>query len=329
MTAAQPPFIPPPKSSHHRHLSLVHSQRSTHLPSGFAPESISPEDIYLQNALGVLVQERTDVDTMHVLSVWHVWLSASYAPATAKGYWGAVIRFVAANPVPITEVDEHMVAAWIETFPFRSSRRVTYFHALRNLFGWMVRHGHIEKDPTAMIRVPAPEEKEPRALTVEEYEAVKAAAYAHHPMRGFAAELLYFSGGRVGEVCSLTWDHVTGEGVTFTKTKSGKERLIPYDKAGNLKRVIEGLRDLFGEKDRVLPRATATVQEWMSKAGRDAGVPDVHPHLFRATAATRAQERGVRIVAVQKFLGHAKLTTTSRYSAVSKEEVRQVADSLA
>lgn len=268
------------------------------------------------------------MDTMEILSVWLTWLHASYAPATAKGYYGAVIRFIAANPVPLHQVTEAAVAAWIETFPFRSSRRVTYFHALRNLFGWMVRHGHIEQDPTALIRVPSPEEKEPRALTVEEYEAVKTAAYAHHPMRGYAAELLYFSGGRVGEVCSLTWDHVTGEGVTFTKTKGGKERLIPYGSANNLRRVIEGLRELFGERDRVLPRAPATIQAWMQQAGKDAEVPRVHPHLFRATAATRAQERGVRIVAVQKFLGHSKLTTTSRYSAVSKDEIRAVGDSL-
>jgi integrase len=268
------------------------------------------------------------MDTMEILSVWHTWLAAGYAPATVEGYRGAVMRFLAANPIPIVEVDEATIAAWIESFPFRSSRRVTYFHALRNLFSWMVRHGHIERDPTALIRVPSPEEKEPRALTVEEYEAVKAAAYRHHPMRGFAAELLYFSGGRIGEVCSLTWEKVTGEGITFTKTKGGKERLIPWDESGNLRRVVEGLRDLFGEHERVLPRSEATIHEWMRKAGVDAGVPKVHPHLFRATAATRSQERGVRIVAVQRFLGHEKVTTTQRYSAVTKDEVREVADSL-
>jgi integrase len=259
---------------------------------------------------------------MELLSVWLSWLDASYAPATVEGYFNAVIRFLAANPVPLVLVTEAMVAAWIETFPFRSSRRVTYFHALHNLFGWMLRHGHIDKDPTAGIRVPTVEEKEPRALTVEQYEAVKAAAYRHSPVRGYAVELFYYSGGRLGETLQLTWSNVTAEGIIFTHTKSGKERLVPW--SPGLKRAIEGLRDHFGEQDRVLPRAEQTVWLWMREAGRDAGVEKVHPHLFRSTMATRGLQRGASAPAVQKVLGHSKLTTTSRYLAVDREDMAKV-----
>jgi integrase len=248
------------------------------------------------------------VDSMEILSVWRSWLDASYAPATAEGYWGAVIRFVSANPVPLPSVTDAMIAAWIESFP-----------ALRNLFSWMVRHGHIDRDPTADIRVPSPEEKEPRALTVEQYEAVRDAAYAHNPIRGYAVELLYYSGGRIGETLALTWDRVTADGIIFAQTKNGKERTVPWSEG--LMRAVDGLRGHFGEQQRVLPRAEQTVWLWMREAGKDAGVPRVHPHLFRATTATRAHQRGASAPVVQRLLGHAKLTTTSRYLAVDREEI--------
>lgn len=259
-----------------------------------------------------------DVDSFELLSVWLDWLNASYAPATVEGYWNAVMRFLTANPVPIVLVTEAIVAQWIETFPYRSSRRVTYFHALRNLFSWCVRNGHMDRDPTAGIRVPSPEEKEPRALTREEFEAVRQAAYRHSPVRGYAVDLLYYSAGRIGEVTHLTWDRITTQGVIFAQTKSGKERLVPWSQG--LRNAVEGLRSHFGEQERVLPRAEQTVWQWVRDAGADAGVQRVHPHLFRASAATAMSRGGAELVVVGKILGHAKISTTQRYVAVSRTE---------
>jgi len=256
---------------------------------------------------------------MELLSVWHTFLSATMAPSTVEAYFGATWRFFGAVRVPVEKITEQQIAEWIETFPFRSSRRTTYFHGLRSFFSWAVRNEHIAKDPTAAISVAAPEEKEPRALTVEQYEAVKAAAYNRDLVRGYAVELLYYSGGRIGEVVRLTWDNVTSEGIIFTKTKGGRERLIPW--SPGLKRAVDGLRSRFGEQGRVLPRAEQTVWAWMRDAGRDAGVPRVHPHLFRATAATRIQQRGGMPTSVQHLLGHRKLVTTQRYLQTDRQDI--------
>lgn len=276
--------------------------------------------------LGRTAADNSNVDSMELLALWRSWLNANFAQATVEGYWGAVSRFLRANPVPLDAVTDAHIAAWIETFPFRSATRVTYFHALRSLFAWLVRHGHIDRDPTADIRVPSPEVKEPRALTVDQYEAVKAAAYAHSPIRGYAIELLYHSGGRIGETLGLTWNNVTSEGIIFTHTKSGKERLVPWSQG--LRRAVEGLRSHFGEQVRVLPRSEQTVWLWCREAGRAAGVVRVHPHLFRSTAATRAQQRGALPTAVQGLLGHTKLETTQRYMATRREDVQKAVDLL-
>lgn len=259
------------------------------------------------------------MDSLDLLAVWLDWLSASYAPATVEGYWGAVMRFVAANPMPLAMVSEAVIARWIESFPYRSSARVTYFHALRNLFGWMLRHGYVEHDPTAGIRVQSPEEKEPRSLSREEYAAVRDAAFARSPVRGYAVELLYYTGGRIGEVTGLTWKRVTDQGVVFSRTKSGKERTVPW--SPGLHHAIDGLRSHFGEQERVLPRAEQTVWQWVRDAGLDAGIEGVHPHLFRATFATTANREGAELVVVSKLLGHQKVTTTQRYRAIDQTEL--------
>lgn len=258
------------------------------------------------------------MDSLEILSVWHTWLEASLAPRTVEGYWGAAIRFVAANPVPLPEVTETIIAAWIESFPWRSSRRTTYFHALKSLFAFALRNGYIGADPTAGIRVPSPEEKEPRALSRDQYEALVAAAFARSPVHGYAVELLYYSAGRIGEVVGLTWDRVTPAGVIFAQTKGGRERTVPW--SPGLKHAIEGLHTHFGEQDRVLPRADATVWTWVREAGRAAGIEGVHPHLLRSTAATMMNRGGAELVVVGKVLGHRKVTTTQRYRAIDQGE---------
>jgi site-specific recombinase XerD len=261
------------------------------------------------------------MDSLELLGVWHTWLESGYAPDTVEGYFGAVLRFVKVNRVPLVLVTGAMVDAWIASFPFRSSRRVTYFHALRSLFSWMVREGHIDKDPTSGIRIPSPEEKEPRSLSRAEYQAVRDAAFQRFPVRGYAIELLYYTGGRVGEVTDLTWDRVTSQGIIFARTKSGKERTIPW--SPGLRRAVDGLRSYFGERERVLPRAEQTVWQWCRDAGDAAGVPRVHPHLLRSTFATTAEREGAKLVVVAKLMGHAKVTTTQRYRAIDQSELAE------
>jgi integrase/recombinase XerC len=54
---------------------------------------------------------------------------------------------------------------------------------------------------------------------------------------------------------------------------------------------------------------TALVKGW----GKAAGMPSLHPHLFRHTYASGLIASGVPIDAVQAWLGHASLATTAAY----------------
>ena len=267
------------------------------------------------------------VDTIETLTEWRVWMSASLAPKSVNYYWTVAFRYLSDVPKPLPEHTEMDVATWLERWPHRSAARRSYYNGLLNLFGWAARNGYVAENICREIQVKAPPEKVARALTDEQLQAVIAAAFKRHPVRGYALELLYYSGARINEVLNLRWDDATDEGLVLRITKgSNRERLVPW--SDGLRHAWMGLRSHFGEQPYVVPRSAQTVWLWCRQAGVEAGVPDVHPHLFRATTATRAMQRGARAHAVRELLGHSKLTTTQRYMAPERGDVQEAVNLL-
>ncbi len=253
-------------------------------------------------------------DTVALLAEYRTWLAASYAARTVEGYEGTIWRFLRATGKPAAEITEADVASYIERYPYRSAARRTYYQGLKTFYDWAARSGHVSSNPVTGIRAPSVAMKEPSALSAKELAAVLTAAARRSSVRAAALSFLYFSGARLDEMLHVTWADIGEQGVLLRKTKTGKERRIPW--SDGLRQATGTLRDHFGDHERMLPRSHQTVWSWAKTAGEEAGVAQrVHPHLFRSTAATTMLRGGARVHAVRSVLGHDNIRTTSRYLA--------------
>jgi site-specific recombinase XerD len=214
--------------------------------------------------------------------------------------------------------------------------------ALRRYFGWLARTGAISADPSVGVSVPSDQGRLPRVLRSDELSSlldepparVDADAEEVRLRDDAVLELLYGSGLRVSELCRLAPADVDLRGRTVTVWgKGGKQRRVPIGEpaadavAGWLGRGrpammpadpdAEGALFLNGRGRRLTPRDCRRIVD------RRAAAP-THPHALRHTFATHLLDGGADLRAVQELLGHADLSTTQRYTHVSKERLRAV-----
>jgi integrase/recombinase XerC len=146
-------------------------------------------------------------------------------------------------------------------------------------------------------------------------------------------ELLYGSGLRVAEVCSLTLRDVDlRRGRVRVMGKGSKERDVPlsdfaadavraYLRGGrpNMMPPGESAPDALFFNLRGGPLGQRQVRAMVERYARRT-LPHRHisPHTLRHSYATHLLEGGADIRAVQELLGHASLATTQRYTHVSR-----------
>jgi integrase/recombinase XerC len=151
-----------------------------------------------------------------------------------------------------------------------------------------------------------------------------------------AAELLYGSGIRVGELVAVDVHDVdVHERLVRVLGKGGKERVVPFGvpAARALEAWLEeGRPALAGAGtgpallvgDRGGRWGQRQAREAVHRLAARAGVEDVAPHALRHSAATHLLQGGSDLRSVQEVLGHANLATTQRYTHVDAERLRAV-----
>ena len=75
---------------------------------------------------------------------------------------------------------------------------------------------------------------------------------------------------------------------------------------------------------RGLPLRPGAVEQMLSAIGKAAGIPRVHPHLLRHTAATQYLVQGGDVLSLQRKLGHAGLEMTNRYVHLASDQLAAI-----
>jgi len=215
--------------------------------------------------------------------------------------------------------------------------------AIRRYFAWHIRNGTLKTDPTTGVRTPSGTGRLPKVLTKEQLNALLTCSNPDVPewksSRDTALiELLYGSGLRVSEVCSIDIGSINDRNNTvIVMGKGSKQRQIPVSEPSVL-----AVRHWLKFRHEVVSEETRNGAEIVSDAaalflnarGRRLAPRDVrriideraltptHPHALRHTYATHLLDNGADLRAVQELLGHSDVATTQRYTQVSKERLK-------
>jgi integrase/recombinase XerC len=282
----------------------------------------------------------------------HLRAERNLSPHTRRAYVSDVGQLAAhvgegTPPARVTagQVREFLAGFHARCRPATLGRKLA---SIRAFFRYLVRERRCPLDPTAGIQAPKTPKRLPNPLPVDDCIAV----VESDPVRGGApdekalrdralVELLYGAGLRVGEVAGLDVRDVDlHRGDVRVLGKGGKERVVPLPAAAR-----EALAAYLGHRRSpgllTRPRFTALrprpdgprrlgvrdIRRVLRARARRAGIHDrVHPHRLRHSYATHLLDMGADLREIQELLGHASLSTTEKYTAVSAERLLEVYD---
>jgi integrase/recombinase XerC len=224
--------------------------------------------------------------------------------------------------------------------------------AARTFLRYLRREGLVDDDAGAMVPTPKREVRTPVHLSEQEMARLVTAPAAGEPLgrRDRAIlELFYASGLRLSELCGLDADDVNlSAQMVRTLGKGGKQRLVPFNTS-----TATAIRAYLGDRERLISARPAgrsssrsvrlqaddplfvnyrgtrltvrSIDRLVRRYAAASGVrPGVSPHALRHSFATHLLQRGADLRAIQELLGHARLSTTQRYTHVNAAQLVEV-----
>jgi integrase/recombinase XerC len=284
------------------------------------------------------------------------------SPHTRRAYEGDVSQFLdhlggrngcRAGEVTVAQFDADGVRGFLDELHARgnsgasAARRLA---ALRTFARYLVREGLLSEDPTALVGVPRRKRSLPAHLRPEEIDRLLAApdtATVAGRRDRTILEVFYASGLRLSELADLDLEDVNLSGrVLRVRGKGGKERIIPFNRLA-----AEALRAMTADRATHPPRpekreargrharrrhplflnlrggrlTTRSVDRIVRKYVRQAALSQgISPHALRHTFATHLLQAGADLRAIQELLGHARLSTTERYTHLDVGRLMEV-----
>jgi integrase/recombinase XerC len=230
--------------------------------------------------------------------------------------------------------------------------------AIRTFGRYLRREGAIEGDPAALVGTPKREQRLPAHLAEAEMSRLLDMPDAATPLgrRDRAImELFYASGLRLSELVGLGLEDVNlSSRVVRVLGKGGKERIVPFNRTTEA-----ALRDWMKDREEIVAGIAEPGAGMRDQGSRIRGTEKtrrkaeplflnyrggrlstrsvdrlvrkyvaacsarfgISPHALRHSFATHLLERGADLRVIQELLGHARLSTTQRYTHVNSAQL--------
>ena len=218
-----------------------------------------------------------------------------------------------------------------------ANRRLTVF---KRFFRWALREHLVPEDASLRLGSARMPMRLPKLLSEAQVEALLAAPDVDTllGLRDRAMlELMYASGLRVSELVDLQSVRLSlNDGVLRVVGKGSKERLVPFGGEAQdwIERYLAQAREaiLAGQRSDALfvtgrggPMTRQMFWTLVKRHALTAGIRvPLSPHTLRHAFATHLLNHGADLRAVQLLLGHADIATTTIYTHVARERLRQL-----
>ena len=148
-------------------------------------------------------------------------------------------------------------------------------------------------------------------------------------------ELFYATGLRVGELVNIKIKDIDfGAQSIKVLGKGSKERYVFYNNTTKevlkkylvvRKKIQKKANDYLLLNDKGTPIKEASVRKIIQTTLMKCGIKSkITPHTFRHTFATDLLNQGLDLVNVKELLGHASLNTTSIYTHITNDRIKEV-----
>jgi integrase/recombinase XerC len=283
----------------------------------------------------------------------HLRLNENASLHTVRAYESDLSQFLAfvagalgrrRSDLQPADCDRHQIRAFLADLHKRGNSRgsaARKLAAIRALGRYLRREGIVDSDPAALVGTPRREQRLPAHLGETEMSRLLEMPDASQPLgrRDRAIlELFYASGLRLSELVGLDVEDVNlTSRVVRVLGKGSKERIVPFNRTTEA-----ALRAWLADWSALFNDAAAARSP--RRGGRRAASPlflnyqgtrlstrsvdrlvrkyvagcstrfGISPHALRHSFATHLLQRGADLRAIQELLGHARLSTTQRYT---------------
>jgi len=232
--------------------------------------------------------------------------------------------------MPIGEVNQEVIRKLIVKLQHRGNKPATVNRTLEVL-KTMLKYKKMEWDviklakvPKGRIRVISKEEEDTVVKWFKETE--------HSTKRYFYPDLadlvicLVDTGCRLGEMLKLKYEDISFDNnlISIWINKAGRPRSIPMTKRVRAimlsRKSIDGIRPFHLTND-----MAGTAWQWVRKQMGLSNDKEFVLHALRHTCASRLLFKGVDLVTIKEWLGHADIQTTMRYAHMAPNKLAHAA----
>lgn len=287
-----------------------------------------------------------------------LWTERNASSHTLRNYESDLIQFfeyigfersLSPGAIDWRDIDPHLIRSFLGNLFAKGNSKATVARklgCLRTFFRYLARQGRIVANPAKRVSSPKLSRRLAPFLSVDE--AISLLKSADKPTaQGLRdrsiLELLYGGGIRLSELVGLNLADLDLEANQIrVRGKGGKERIVPIGS-----HALFALRKYLARRGELLPKegqdgrveSALFLNRWGSRLSarsvaqivlkylKKSGISHwISPHALRHSYATHLLDAGADLRAIQELLGHARLSTTQRYTHLSMDKIMEVYD---